>query len=73
MTNPSEIASAIDSGLITDYDGALYVKFLGRPADGVTYSVDENIIRFPYRSVPLTDWLRGLHDDKLWSVEWANK
>lgn len=73
MTDPNEIANAIDCGGIIDYDGELVVRFLGRPAVGVSYSVDDNVINFPYRSLPLTDWLRGLHDDKLWSVEWVNR
>ena len=69
MLTPSDIANAIESGALTDGRFALVVKFLGRVATDVTYSIDKNIINFPYRSVTLTDWLRGLTDVKPWSVE----
>lgn len=74
MADPSEIADAIDSGGIIDYDGNLCVKFMGKQHPDIHYSVDENWIQFPCRRTVLTDWLRGLpKNDDLWSVVWANK
>ena len=72
MNDPNAIAGAIENGGISDYDGALYVKFNGAPTE-YKYSIDENFIQFPMWTYVLTDWLRGLGGDKLWSVYWANK
>lgn len=73
MTNPNEIADAIESGGISNYDGFLEIRFNGKPIITKKLDVDSNYIRFSQAEYKLTEWLRGLRGSRLWSVEWFNK
>lgn len=72
MTDPKEIARAIEEGYITDYDGFLEVLHDGQTVNAYS-SIDEDVIRFMFATHVLTEWLLGLDGDVRWTVEWHNK